>query len=148
MIPSPSSSVKIEVYRQNIAGHFQQTFENKKFLDITLQCFALLPQVNIPAHNLNFHWRWWDRIHAIFLNLFYFTLRSKEIRALKMFWNNSRAYILHFSKISQWSQTKLDGPNECYIRIFDLKSTKGGFRKNALHTSHTQWVKIVSKCIQ
>ena len=33
------------------------------------------PQVNFPANNLNFHWRkrWWDRIQAIFLNLFYFT---------------------------------------------------------------------------
>ena len=38
----------------NIAGHCQQTFENKKFVDITQQCFALLPQVNFPANNLNF----------------------------------------------------------------------------------------------
>ena len=59
-IPSPSPSVKIqimggkEVQRQNIAGHCQQTFENKKFVDITQQCFALLPQVNFPANNLNF----------------------------------------------------------------------------------------------
>ena len=32
-----------------------------------------LPQANFPAHKLNFHWkwRWWDRIQAIFLNLFY-----------------------------------------------------------------------------
>ena len=39
---------------------------------------TLLPQVNFPAHNLNFHWRWrwWDRIHAIFLNLFYFTYNN------------------------------------------------------------------------
>ena len=31
-----------------------------------------------PAHNLNFQWRWrwWDRIQATFLNLFYFTFRS------------------------------------------------------------------------
>jgi hypothetical protein len=29
--------------------------ENKKFVDITQQCFALLPQVNFPANNLNFH---------------------------------------------------------------------------------------------
>ena len=45
------------------------------FVDITQQCFALLPQVNFPAKNLNFHWvrRWWDRIQAIFLNLFDFT---------------------------------------------------------------------------
>ena len=43
-------------------------------VDSTQQCFALLPQKNFPANNLNFHWswRWWDRIQAIFLNLFYF----------------------------------------------------------------------------
>ena len=35
--------------------------------------FALFPQVNFPAHNLNFHWRWWDQVQAIFLNLFSFT---------------------------------------------------------------------------
>ena len=41
--------------RQNIAGHCQQTFENKKFIDyITQQCFALLPQVNFPANILIF----------------------------------------------------------------------------------------------
>ena len=58
---------------QNIAGHCQQTFENKKFVDITQQCFALLLQVNFPANNLNFNWRWrwWDQIKDIFLNLFY-----------------------------------------------------------------------------
>ena len=38
-------------------------FENKKFVDITQQCFALSTQVNPPANNLNFHWR---------LNLFNF----------------------------------------------------------------------------
>ena len=32
---------------QNIAGCFQKTFENKKFVDITLQCFALLLQANL-----------------------------------------------------------------------------------------------------
>ena len=44
----------LEVYRQNIAGHCQQTFENKKFVDITRQN-ALLPQVNFPTNDLNFH---------------------------------------------------------------------------------------------
>ena len=41
-IPSPSPSVKIQtiggkvvVIRQNIAGRCQQTFDNKKFVDIT-----------------------------------------------------------------------------------------------------------------
>ena len=45
---------------------------------INKQCFALLPQVNFPANNLNFHWswRWWDRIQVIFLNLFYFNWRN------------------------------------------------------------------------
>jgi hypothetical protein len=43
------------VEKQNIAGGFQQTFENKKFVDISQQCFALLPQVNFPTHDLNFH---------------------------------------------------------------------------------------------
>ena len=37
-----------EVLRQNIAGLCQQTFENKKFVDINQQHFALLPQVNFP----------------------------------------------------------------------------------------------------
>ena len=44
----------LEMERQNIAGHCQQTFENKKFVDISQQCFALLPQVNFPANNLDF----------------------------------------------------------------------------------------------
>ena len=36
---------------QNIAGHCQQTFENKTFFDITQQCFTLLLlQVNFPAN--------------------------------------------------------------------------------------------------
>ena len=32
----------------------------------------VVPQVNFPANNLNFHWRWWNWIQAIFLNNFYF----------------------------------------------------------------------------
>ena len=45
----------LNVKKQNIAWHCQQTFENKKFVDITQQCFALLPQVKFPANDLNFH---------------------------------------------------------------------------------------------
>ena len=50
-------------------------FWKQKFVDITQQCFALLPQVNFPANNLNFHWmwRWWDWTHIVCLNIFYFT---------------------------------------------------------------------------
>jgi hypothetical protein len=64
--------------RQNIAGCCQQTFENKKFFDITQQWFALLPQVNFPTNNLNFYrrWRWWDWIQAMFLNIFYFKFKN------------------------------------------------------------------------
>ena len=62
LIPSPSPSVKIQImggkgclwYKgKTLLG--KQTFENKKFVDITKQCFALLPQVNFPPNNLNFH---------------------------------------------------------------------------------------------
>ena len=46
------------------------------FVDITQQCFALLPQVNFPANNLK------AKVmgsKAIFLNLFYF---NKNITTL------------------------------------------------------------------
>ena len=55
-------------------------FKNQKFVDITQECFALLPEVNFPANNLNFHWRWrwWDWIQSSFLNLFYFTFLGED----------------------------------------------------------------------
>ena len=53
-IPSPSPSVKIQIMGWKVC-FYQQSFENKKFVDITQQCFALLPQVIFPANNLNFH---------------------------------------------------------------------------------------------
>ena len=56
---------------QNIAGHCQQTFENKKNVDITQQCFALLPQVKFPANSLNLYSRL-GGCDRIFLNIFYF----------------------------------------------------------------------------
>ena len=60
---------------KNIKGHCQQTFDDKKFVDITQQYFASFPQINIPTNNLNFYrrWRWWDWIQATFLIFFYFT---------------------------------------------------------------------------
>ena len=66
---------------QNIAGCYQQTFENKKFVDSSQQCFAIKPKANFPTHNLNsqWRWRWWDGIQAIFLNLFYFNF-SRNFR--------------------------------------------------------------------
>ena len=52
-ILSPSVKIQImfgkesllEVQGQNIAGQCQQNFENKKIVNLTQQCFALLPQV-------------------------------------------------------------------------------------------------------
>ena len=59
-IPSPTSSVKIQIMLCLIT--------------------SIRPQRNIPAHNLNFHWRWrwWDQIQATFQNLFYFTVLTWE----------------------------------------------------------------------
>ena len=56
------------LWRQNIAGCCQQTFEYKKFVNNAQQCFPFTPQANFHAHNLNFHWRWrsWDWIQATF----------------------------------------------------------------------------------
>ena len=70
--------------------HYQQTFENKKFVDITQQCFALLPQVNSPTNNLNFYWKRWDQIQAISLNLFYLI---------------SRKICLNFNYIPLWTKS-------------------------------------------
>ena len=47
-------------------------WKQKRIVDVTKQCFALLLQVNFPANYLNFHWSWWDWLQAIFLNLFNF----------------------------------------------------------------------------
>ena len=77
LIPSPSLSVKIQIYRrksllevirQNIAGCCQQTFCYQKFVDNAQQCFAFTPQANFPAYDLNFYWkwRWWDQIQVTF----------------------------------------------------------------------------------
>ena len=33
----------------------QKTYENKMFVDLTQQCFALITQVNFPDNILNFH---------------------------------------------------------------------------------------------
>ena len=64
-IPSPSFSVKIQIIggkvylrfkgKTLLGGCCQHTFENKKFVDITQQCFALLPKVYSAANDLNFY---------------------------------------------------------------------------------------------
>ena len=66
-----------EVLRQNIAGPCQQTFENKKFVDITQKFFALLPQVNFPANDLNFHWSEGDGIQSRLSMCNYVNLKNR-----------------------------------------------------------------------
>ena len=84
-IPSSSPWVKIQI----MVGKFCLRCKSK-----TLHCwelsmkfwkqnvcwhqpakFCLVTSSKLSAINLNFHWRWrwWDRIQAIFFNLFYFT---------------------------------------------------------------------------
>ena len=63
LISSPSPSVKIQIMGGKVClrckGKTLLGVVNKllkaKFVDITQQCFALLPQLNFPANNLNFH---------------------------------------------------------------------------------------------
>ena len=70
----PSPSVKIQIMGgkvclrcegKTLVGVVNKLLETKKFVDITL-----LPQGNFPDNYLNFHWRWRDRIQAIFLKYF------------------------------------------------------------------------------
>ena len=63
------------------------SFWKQKFVEITQQCFALLPQVNFHANNLNFHWRcrWWDWIQDIYWNLFYFKKQILEKKPISSY---------------------------------------------------------------
>ena len=106
MISSHSPSVKIQMMSGKVClgckgktlfFHCQQTFENKKFVDITQQCLALLPQVNFPAINMNFHrrWRWWDQIQASFdYDFFFFTLEIKCIWIRLSLFSKAKCFII------------------------------------------------------
>ena len=60
-----SPSVKIQIMGGNVCLRYKgktllggvNKLENKKFVDTTQQCFALLPQVNFPVNNLTFQRR-------------------------------------------------------------------------------------------
>ena len=69
MIPSPSPSVKIRIMGgkvclwckgKTLLGVFNKLLKTK------ILCF--ITSSKLSANNLNFHWRWWDRIQTIFLN--------------------------------------------------------------------------------
>ena len=55
-IPSPSPSLKIQIMgvKAKHCWRLLTNFQKEQFVDITQQCFAFLPRVNVPAHNLNF----------------------------------------------------------------------------------------------
>ena len=67
------------------------------------RCIALFPQGNFHANNLNFYWRWWDRIQAIF---FYFFLTLPHLYRLHNLNNINLIYPLFSSMwmtlISLW----------------------------------------------
>ena len=86
-IPSPSPSVKIQIMGRKvclrckgIAQRCQQSFVNKKFDDITQQCYAFTTQVNFPANNLN--------VLLYFLCLVHLLVKKKLV-AFKTFWLRS-----------------------------------------------------------
>ena len=48
-IPSPSTSVKIQIMGGKGVGCCRQTFEYKKYVDNAQQCFSFTPQANFPT---------------------------------------------------------------------------------------------------
>ena len=79
-ISSPSPSVKIQIMGGKVClrgkGKTLLGIVNKLlYSKVCWQHPAMFCLYTFPTHNLNFHWRWrwWDRIQAIFLNIFYFT---------------------------------------------------------------------------
>ena len=62
---------------QNIAGCYQQTFENKKFVDNAQQSFAFTPQANFPAHILKMKVMGLNAGYLLKSVLLYFKLTDK-----------------------------------------------------------------------
>ena len=81
--------------------------KTKKFVDNAQQCFVLLPQVNFPANNLNFHWRWWYWIRSIFLNLFYFMKVWIQFLLIPLWYSNTRWMTL-FNKVHSIGNSALN----------------------------------------
>ena len=107
---------------------------------MTQQCFALLPQINFLANNLNFHWRWWDWIQAIFLNLFYFKM-SRILVTINM-----STYIATFLKnsvvicfISKCDSHSLNN----HLKLFHIKQMTLEFIKNETRIQLTLSPRIV-----
>ena len=60
---------------KTLMGFVNKLLKTKRLLTSPSYVLPSLPQVNFPAHNLNFHWkwRWWDWIQTTISNNFYFT---------------------------------------------------------------------------
>ena len=76
---SPDSISSPSLKIQNMGGKVYLRCKGKKMLGVVNKIFVFLTQVIVPANNLNFHWRWWVQIQAIFVNLFYFIKPGKPI---------------------------------------------------------------------
>jgi hypothetical protein len=82
LIPSSSPWVKIQNMGRKVClrckGNYFWALSTKFWKQkVCRHCpaiFCLITSSNFPViiHNLNSHWRWWDQIQAIFLNLIYF----------------------------------------------------------------------------
>ena len=75
MILSPSPSVKIQIMGKKVCLRCKSIVNNmlgvvNKLLKASNVLLYYLKWTQVS--NLNFHWRWWDRIQVTFLNLFYF----------------------------------------------------------------------------
>ena len=97
LISSPSPSVKIQIMGSKVCLRHKGQKQNivYKLLN-TKQHPVMFCLYTFLVYNLNFHWRWRDRIQAIYLNLFYFkgrnsyNIRSYSVRNddfINIFWN-------------------------------------------------------------
>ena len=73
----------------------------------------LLPQVNFPANDLNFHWmwRWRDQIQAIFSNLFCFNnifmqKNQRRYDLLKNKMGRGKIQTWHCESLTDWSSSR------------------------------------------
>ena len=85
-----------------IAGHCQQFFESKKFVDITQQCFALLPHRDgRRSENLR-----WINTSEILSQCFPMSVRVVTVLKLSTYLNN---YSIHSNSICiRWFRIFLD----------------------------------------
>ena len=73
-ISLPSPSVKIQIMGGKVClrckgKHCWALTTNFLYSKVCWKHPAMFCLYKFPAHNLNFHWRWWNQIRAIFLNL-------------------------------------------------------------------------------